>query len=624
MIGSLKAEGEFNQYFLQHLQKGPLSDFLSAVIDPWRIFNSDYSAGNSLPQVYADCETAFAKAAERVRDLSGGSERLKQAGTRLNEYLIIMMLCNLPALESAEQLISGEKLTSLLENTIFLVVDMVDDRTLGTHPNEALIGLYDQTPTQDVAISHVWGYPMLVAPSETGTARSRFTTAHSFPEEATCSSWMIGERLVQKFLAFLGDRVWMDAFCVPQCCKAHKGPYVETMFKHYVSSRATVAVSEMSKVPSTPRDAFVKLVEEGWFKRAWTVQELGLARDVFIVYAPQNDPDRLHGGELTNVRMFDVIHELLLESVGYSNIGLGKANSELPITREDIFWTAYSYRAIRASVFDLDPAQNVTALMQGRSAHYPVDVVFALANLCGVQMKADYSKYEQLSEELQIAEAWMDFAKAYAKQRGGMGLYVTSCVSMDVSGLGAVPNVGYDVQPIWPRGRRMRVTDASWRGLSIRSVVFDNLIPKGRPIQTEGINGSNSPADVKNFIENFINVNKYNPVVAAAEAYAPWVGNCIKDQQSKQQSRWMQQAYTPHMAAIVDAENLIIVLTASPVDDIGSLTPMLVLSDERSGLKVYTCALLKATEDHAFKMVGHLWLFSQRTLHGSEKDLTIA
>src|SRR5688572_20484358 len=89
----------------------------------------------------------------------------------------------------------------------------------------------------------------------------------------------------------------------------------------------------------------------------------------------EDPPHRTLG--LQRTRMFDMLHTLLRETVGLT----ASHPNAPPISRADIFSPAHSHRAIRACVFDLDPAQNVTASMQGRDAYHRVDLISALANL---------------------------------------------------------------------------------------------------------------------------------------------------------------------------------------------------------------------------------------------------
>ncbi|KAJ3114774.1 hypothetical protein HK100_001554 [Physocladia obscura] len=641
-----------------------LHEFLRKMVSPWRRFSGNYTV-DTLRAMYADSETAYGLMQTAIAT-EAGSEQQWQAATRLNEYLLVMMLCNLPPLPAgvgkvvvdvdadagvdvdvdADAGVDAGQLRAVAATTAALVVGMLDDATLGRRANAGLVALFDAACESDVAVSHVWGSPALVAPDERAAAANQWRAPQSFPPGAVCRGWTVGARFVRKFLVFLGDRVWMDAFCVPQCCPSHKAPYIERMYKNYLLARATVAVGDLKAgLPKSPRAAFLQLVAEGWFKRAWTVQELGIARDVWLVYDDRNGhradstqssksatESGTAGKDYQRARMFDVIHELLLEATGFN-----PPQNKPTIDKAELFWIAYSYRAIRASVFDLDPAQNVTALMQGRTAYHAEDMVYSLANLCGIEMKAEYSnendedsESRKLSRSLQAAQAWIQFANCASQQHSNIGLYATSCVPLKQKGLSAIPDIGYDIQPIWPRGRRMRILSGSNTGLNINSWTLNNILSTTAPIPTNPI--GNSPRAVKDFINQVLEdgansmIKSNSSIFLDAKAYAPWIGNCINDQQSRDGSRWQIVSFSPYMGSSISNDGgLTIILTFTPDVQTTICTVLLVLADEKSDLKAYTCLLVQQdTNDDVYNVVGHLWYFSHKTLAGNEKRLLVA
>ncbi|KAJ1525610.1 hypothetical protein HK096_000166, partial [Nowakowskiella sp. JEL0078] len=247
----------------------------------------------------------------------------------------------------------------------------------------------------------------------------------------------------------VGSKFWMDVMDVPQCCQDHKKLHIPGMFVIYGRADKTIIVMDKStaengknKYPISFPRGLIGLLDGGWFTRAWTLQELAMARDIWV--EKENGKDRL-GNELMNaMRVMSMTDESYMLQ-----------NSKLPqntSVHEALYKASHSFRNSRLFIVSSFPHRDPTLLMEGRDATYKVDKIYALANMCGLAIDVDYSNKND------VEKAWSELIQLNLfSQSRYWNIWPSGLTISQKPGCSMLPDVGSEARVFWPTSKQIKI-----------------------------------------------------------------------------------------------------------------------------------------------------------------------
>ncbi|KAJ1557908.1 hypothetical protein HK096_004649 [Nowakowskiella sp. JEL0078] len=375
---------------------------------------------------------------------------------RMNEHYSLILYEHVNMLfRGSGNIVDGNVVIDNLNSTMkagsLQFIKLIEEKKLGSVFNWRVLRLHAERAEREVAISHVWGHGgKLVAPKDSGEYEEYLEIGNNEHALYCCSSgWKVGIRFWKKISRFVGSKFWMDVMDVPQCCTDHKKLHIPGMFVIYGRADKTIIVMDKSiaengknKYPTSFPSGLIGLLDGGWFTRAWTLQELAMARDIWV--EKENGMDRL-GNELMNaMRVMSMTDESYMLQ-----------NSKLPqntSVHEALFKASYSFRNSRLFIVSSFPHRDPTLLMEGRDATYKVDKIYALANMCGLAIDVDYSNKND------VEKAWSELIQLNLfSQSRYWKIWPSGLTVSQKPGCSMLPDVGSEARVFWPTSRQIEI-----------------------------------------------------------------------------------------------------------------------------------------------------------------------